>query len=84
MIIRIISFLFVLVSALFLPSWFFVLATLIYGFVYQPYELLLIAIMIDVQFGDVGNTLNYYYSGVVILISLILLFLKPQLRVKQK
>lgn len=80
--VRIVCFLLIFLSALFLPFWFFVLLGILYGFYYEPYELMIIGVLIDVQFGEVGGETTYYYTISMVILSIILYFLKPHLRLK--
>lgn len=80
--IRILGFLLIFLSALFLPFWFFILLGVLYGFYYQPHELMIIGILIDAQFGEAGGGMIYHYTAAMIILSIILFFLKPHLRLK--
>lgn len=82
MTLRIASFIGVLLSALFLPWWFFICAVVVYGFVYQPNELILIGVCIDAQFGEVGTGQGYLYTLTTAVSAIILVTLKPQLRAR--
>jgi hypothetical protein len=78
--VRIISFLGIVLSALFLPVWLFALLTLVYAFLFSPYEVLVLAVLVDAQFGDVGLPVWYAYTLVASLVLLFVVYLKPYLR----
>ena len=81
MIIRAIAFTVVFLSSIFLPIWVFLLFSFAYGFVYAPYELLMIGLLIDSQFGDATQNLSYIYTASIVALSIIIIFVKPQLRI---
>ena len=77
---RIISFVGIIFAALFLPFWAFVPIALLYALVWTPYELLVLAVCIDSQFGDVDMGVWYKYTLAVSLIFLLTTSIKPYLR----
>lgn len=83
MIIRVLSFIVVFLCALFFPFWVFLPAAVVYGFVYAPYELMLIGVLIDVQFGDVGTSTGYLYTAVTAVSAIMVVLAKPHLRFRQ-
>ncbi len=80
MYIRIICFVFVTLVALFFPLWVFVCFALLYAFVFAPYELLVLAVCIDAQFGDTARDVWYMYTGVAALATLAVMAARPLLR----
>lgn len=83
MIIRTIGFIAVFLSSIFLPIWIFLLFSFVYGFIYAPYELLIIGLLIDSQFGDTMQNLSYIYTVSIVILSIIIVFVKPQLRISK-
>ncbi len=77
---RIMSFLGIILIALFLPFWVFVVASCIYTFFFQSFELLIIAFCIDAQFGDQNQNIWYMYTLVTFCILACMLYIKPHLR----
>ncbi len=77
---RILSFIGVVLASLFLPFWFFILYACIYALIYGPLELLVLAVCIDAQFGDVKSGVWYQYTLAVVGILIISVSLKPYLR----
>lgn len=82
MILRGISYILVLLTALFLPLWAFLFVIVVYGFIYTPYELILIGVLIDAQFGGAGAHQEYLYTLATVVSAIILVVLKPQLRTR--
>jgi len=68
-------------GGLFLPFWYFVPCICIYVLLFRaPYELLVLAVCIDAEFGH-GNALSaYWYTISVSLAIVIVQYLKPYLR----
>lgn len=81
MTVRLVSYALLFLVALFFPFWVFLLLSIIYGFVYEPYELLIIGLIVDAQFGDVGQYESYTYTISIAILSTALFFIKPQLRI---
>jgi hypothetical protein len=77
---RIFLFIVIILIALFLPLWAFVIAASIYALLYTPYELLVLAVCIDAQFGDPSRGLWFLYTLCVAGVLLGSVFIKPQLR----
>lgn len=81
MVARLSMFGLLLLCGLFGPFWLFLGAAIVYAFVWTGYELLIIAVMIDLQFGSMSATwfgLLYTLSvGVVLMVTTVL---KPHLR----
>lgn len=76
---RIISFIIVVLVALFLPMWAFGISMLTYVLVFGPYELLILAVCIDAQFGDRTMSLWYSYTALTVLTSLCTIRIRPYL-----
>jgi hypothetical protein len=77
---RTISFIGVTATALFLPLWVFVCVALVYALVFSPYELLVLGVCIDAQFGDVARGVWYVYTGVTALLTMFTMGVRPFLR----
>ncbi len=77
---RIISFIGITLVALFLPLWVFVCFALLYAFVFAPYELLILAVCIDAQFGDTARGVWFVYTGIAALVTLAVMAARPLLR----
>jgi hypothetical protein len=78
--IRAISFIGVAIGALFLPLWSFVILAVLYAFVFSGYELIVLSVLIDAQFGDTGAGVWYAYTLSASLVLLVSVYLKPYLR----
>lgn len=78
--IRIICFIGVAIMALMLPLWMFVCGAFAYAFAFSPYELLVLSMCIDAQFGDVGRGVWYMYTGAVAVVTILTLSVRPYLR----
>jgi hypothetical protein len=66
--------------ALFLPLWVFIVGTILYALMYVPYEILFLALCIDAQFGDPSRGLWFLYTLSTAVILVASVFIKPQLR----
>lgn len=77
---RIFYFILVFMSALFLPVWIFGPLAVIYALAFSGYELLVIALLVDAQFGDTSRTLWYGYTLMVSVILLAAVAAKPYLK----
>jgi hypothetical protein len=77
---RIVLFSIVALIALFLPVWAFGIAALMYALFYTPYEILILALCIDAQFGDPHQGFWFIYTTMSACILLSSIFIKPQLR----
>lgn len=62
MIIRLSSFIVVVLIGLYFPIWFFAPIALVYALVFQPTELLLIGVYIDATFGNPEVGVWYWYT----------------------
>ncbi len=80
MIIRVSTFFAVLLTGIFLPIWVFICGALLYAFFYTPYELLIIGVYIDAQFGDVGSGVWYLYTAISAFLLILSIVSKPYLR----
>ena len=80
MIIRVLLFMGVVGGALFLPFWYFVPLASLYAFFFSPYELLIVAVLVDAGFGDEKTLMGYYYTLAVSFILILTTFMKPYLR----
>lgn len=73
-------FLGVVLTTLFLPLPLFIVGALVYAFLFSPYEVLALAILVDAQFGDTETPMWYAYTLVASLALLISVYAKPFLR----
>jgi hypothetical protein len=78
--IRILAFVSLMVVALMMPLWVFVLAAACYACIFGPYEMLALAILIDARFGDPAQGFSYMYTACAALIVLTVHFVRPRLR----
>ncbi len=76
---RIVSFTVVMLSALFLPIFAFGISMLVYALIFGPYELLILAVCVDAQFGDRSLSLWYSYTALTVLTSLCAIRIRPYL-----
>lgn len=60
--IRICACILVFVAALLAPLWCFAIVALLYAFFFSPYEPLIIAMLIDAQFGDPSRGIALWYT----------------------
>jgi hypothetical protein len=65
--------------ALFLPFWMFGILAFFYACVWTPYELLIIAMCIDAQFGN-PELHAYWYTITVSIFLIMSVYIKPFLR----
>lgn len=77
---RIISFICVLLAALFFPVWVFACLAPLYAFVFAPYEILVLGVCIDAQFGDTARGVWFIYTGIAALAMLSVMAVRPLLR----
>lgn len=80
---QILAFIVVILGAYFAPFPVFVLFALGYIVFWQGYELLVLAALIDLQFGSGGALYGYLYTVTVGTILLGAILLKPHLRFYQ-
>ena len=73
------SFLMVLI-ALFLPFWCFALFAFVYTCFWLPYELLILTVLIDAQFGSPQLDISYAYTLTLSIFLLTSMYIKPFLR----
>lgn len=66
--------------ALFLPFWIFALLAFFYACVWTPYELLVIAVLIDAQFGNSELGISCMYTLVASIFFVAGTYIKPLLR----
>jgi hypothetical protein len=78
--IRLICFVSALASSLFLPWWCFVGIAFVYALLYTPYELLVVGVVIDASFGEVGRGFWYSYTMVGIVSILFAYVVRPLIR----
>lgn len=77
---RIFLFIVIIVTALFLPLWVFALGAFVYALLYTPYEILILAVCVDAQFGDPSRGMWFLYTLSAAGIVLTTVYIKPQLR----
>lgn len=63
--IRICACILLFISALLAPLWCFAIAALLYAFFFSPYEPLIMAVLIDAQFGDTSRDFPFWYTASV-------------------
>lgn len=80
---RIFLFSIMILVALFLPLWAFIIGAFLYALIYTPYEILVLAVCVDAQFGDPGRGVWFLYTLSTSVILLATVFIKPQLRFYQ-
>jgi hypothetical protein len=78
--IRIVSYIGMIGIGLFLPFWFFILSVFLYALFFTPYELLVLSVLIDAQFGNSTLFSGYAYTMVVGIAFLTTSTLKPYIR----
>ncbi len=68
------------ISAFFFPFWCFALIAFLYMLMYEPYVPLVVAVCIDVYFGEYGRGAWYLYTLFSILAGIAVYFVRPYLR----
>lgn len=76
---RPISFFVIVLTALLLPLWLFLTCAFLYTLKWSGYELIVVGVLIDAQFGTGSDIFLYQYTVFVSLLVLFLEFLKPHL-----
>lgn len=66
--------------ALFFPFWCFVLLAICYAVMWTPYELLIIAVCIDVQFGNASFLHGYLFTTLASVLLVLSVYTKPLFR----
>jgi len=79
-VLRVSSFIGVLIAMLFLPLWIVVPIVCLYALVFTGYELLILAVCMDAQFGDMRHGIWYMYTLFVSVVLLCAIKIKPHLR----
>ena len=74
------SFIGLLLTALFAPGWVFLCLAVVYLWFYTGYEVFGITILIDVYFGTGGFITGAWYTTVFALVFICMMVLKPNLR----
>lgn len=69
-----------LLTALYLPFWCFAILACIYTCVWLPYELLIIAVLVDAQFGSAPFATSYLYTLTTSIFIVTSIYAKPFLR----
>lgn len=80
---RILAFIIVFAVALMMPWWFFLLVAAAYVLRWQGLELLVIAVLVDAQFGTSGVLYGALYTTTVATLVLLGTLIKPHLRAYQ-
>ena len=75
-----ISFVGVALCGLFFPVWVFASVALLYAFIFSPYELLVLSVCIDAQFGEVPRTVWFLYTSITVVVTLCAMSARPFLR----
>lgn len=77
---RIVCFSGAVLAALFLPFWFFLLIACVYALLFTSYELLILAVLVDAQFGNREEGIWFIYTLATSIIVILSAYLKPHLR----
>lgn len=67
--IRLLSYIVVVIVGLLTPLWVFMPIALAYMYIYGPYEVCALALLIDVRFGDGVPGFQYWYSFLTIVLA---------------
>jgi hypothetical protein len=78
--IRILAFLCLIVIALMMPVWAFVIAAVGYACMFGLYEILVLAVLVDARFGDAARGFSYMYTLLSAVIVLAVRFIRPRLQ----
>jgi hypothetical protein len=78
--IRVCTYVVVVLCGLFLPLWAFAIGVVCYALAFEPYELIVLAVCIDAQFGDATQSIWYLYTAITVSISTVVMFTRPYLR----
>ncbi len=78
---RVIAFFILLTSALLAPLWLFVLSAAVYIAYFGPVEPVIIAVLVDAQFGDPAQSFSYMYTVITAAFVLLLSTIRPLLRI---
>lgn len=78
--VRILLLLVVTLTAMFFPLWVFIVAGFVYALFYTPYEVMIIGLCIDSQFGEQARGLWYLYTLATVCIFFVTLYVRPFLR----
>lgn len=77
---RIMSFVLTVLCTVFLPFWVFVCIACVYALTWTPFELILIGVYIDAQFGNPYTGIWFAYTLTAIIFVGISILAKPYLR----
>lgn len=75
--IRIVCSIGMMLIGLFLPYWVFAILALVYACIWTPYELVILAVCIDAEFGRPELGIAYMYTLTVGILSILGIYIKP-------
>ena len=78
---RALAFFILLTSALMAPLWLFVLCAVAYIAYFGPVEPIIIAVLVDAQFGEPARSFPYVYTVITVTLVLLVRTVRPLLRV---
>lgn len=78
---RCISFCVLVGIGFFLPMWVFIFTVLFYSLLFGPYEVLILAVCIDAQFGN-AEGVWYLYTVFTSGVTLAIVFIRPYVRMR--
>jgi hypothetical protein len=78
---RVFAFCLLFVSALMTPLWLFVLCTVAYMVYFGPVEPMIIAVLIDAQFGEPVRSFPYVYTVITVTLAVLIRTVRPLLRI---
>ena len=78
--IRVLSFIAITIGVLFLPFWYVVPCIFLYAFFFTPYELLILSVCVDAEFGNSETISGYSYTITVALAIILSSYIKPYLK----
>lgn len=77
---RITSCILLVLIALYMPFWVFVITGFTYALFFHSFELCIIAVCIDAQFGNPEHGIWYLYTLSALIIFITMMYVKPRLR----
>ena len=77
---RVLSFCVVVIVGYLLPFWAFAAAACVYAVLFGPYELLILAVIIDAQFGEFSRGAWYSYTLLCSVVLVVVTCARPYLR----
>lgn len=80
---HILSFVGIVAVAVFCPLWVFIICIIPYALFFTAYELLIVALCIDAQFGEPTAGIWYWYTLSVSSVLIVATYVKPYIRFYQ-